>query len=179
MKVTKFILASVALLSLYEVAFACRCRPGKPSADISRSLAVFSGKVSAVTFQQPPHEAGRYTVTFAVARVWKGGIKKRTTLITRASSCDVHFLEGESYLVFASMLYDGSGLTTHKCSRTGLVADREEDIRLLGAGAMPEEGTTQKRSPARAQHNNSFNRSGNSSNVIRQIEGFSQCFPPG
>jgi len=93
-------------------------------------------------FKQPPYEIGRYTVTFEVERVWKGEIKKKTVLITRASSCDVRFREGESYLVFASMLYDGSGLTTHKCSRTGLVADRKEDIELLGEGEVPEEGKT-------------------------------------
>ena len=142
MKITKFVLASVTLLFLYDAAYACRCLPGKPSADISRSVAVFSGKVIKVMFKQPPYEIGRYTVTFEVERVWKGEIKKKTVLITRASSCDVRFREGESYLVFASMLYDGSGLTTHKCSRTGLVADRKEDIELLGEGEVPEEGKT-------------------------------------
>ncbi|MFN2455908.1 MAG: hypothetical protein ABR577_16990 [Pyrinomonadaceae bacterium] len=142
MKITKLILASATLLFLYDAAYACRCPPMKPSADISRSVAVFSGKVVKVTFKQPPYEVGRYTVTFEVERVWKGEIKKRTVVITRTSSCDVRFREGESYLVFASMLYDGSGLTTHKCSRTGLVADRKEDVELLGEGKIPEEGKT-------------------------------------
>ena len=142
MKVTRLILASVTLLVLYDAADACRCPPMKPSANISRPRAVFSGKVIKVTFKQPPREAGRYTVTFEVERVWKGELKKRLTLITRTSSCDVLFREGESYLVFASMLYDGGGLTTHKCSRTGLVADREEDRELLGEGKIPEEGKT-------------------------------------
>lgn len=142
MKITKVFLASVTLLLISDAAYACRCLPIKPSANISRSLAVFSGKVIKITFKQPPHEMGRYTVTFEVERVWKGEMKKRMTLITRPSSCDVLFREGESYLVFASMLYDGSGLTTHKCSRTGLVGDRKEDIKLLGKGKIPEEGQT-------------------------------------
>jgi hypothetical protein len=140
MKITKFILASVALLFLYDTAYACRCLAQKPSADISRSSAVFSGKVIEVTFKQPPHEVGRYTVTFEVERIWKGEPKKRMILNTRATSCNFHFREGESYLVFASMLYDGSGLTTHKCTRTGLVTDRKEDVELLGEGKIPEEG---------------------------------------
>jgi hypothetical protein len=142
MKITSFVLASLALLFLSDAAFACRCPPRKPSADISRYVAVFSGRVTKVTIKQPPHEIGRYTVTFEVERVWKGETKKEVTLITRTSSCDFRFREGESYLVFASILYDGSGLTTHKCSRTGLVADREEDIGLLGEGRIPEENKT-------------------------------------
>ena len=140
MKITKLILASVAVLFLYDAAYGCRCLPGKPSADLSRALAVFSGKVVKVTFKQPPHEVGRYTVAFEVERIWKGEPQKRMILITRTTSCDVHFQEGETYLVFASVLYDGSGLTTHKCTRTGLVADRREDIELLGEGKIPEEG---------------------------------------
>lgn len=147
MRVTRFILASFTLLFLYDAAYACRCPPLKPSADISRSSAVFSGKVVKVTFKQPPYEVGRYTVTFEVGRVWKGEVKKRIILITRTSSCDFLFREGESYLVFASVLYDGSGLTTHKCSRTGLVADRGEDIELLGEGKIPEEVETSRRLP--------------------------------
>lgn len=142
MKITKFLLASVILLFLYETAYACRCPPRKPSADISRYVAVFSGKVVKVTFKQPPYEIGRYTVTFEVGRVWKGEAKKRITLITRTTSCDFRFREGESYLVFATTFYDGGGLTTHKCSRTGLVADRWEDMGLLGDGKSLEAGET-------------------------------------
>ena len=71
MKITSFVLASLALLFLPDAAFACRCPPRKPSADISRSVAVFSGKVTEATFEQPPHEIGRYTVTLEVERVWK------------------------------------------------------------------------------------------------------------
>lgn len=124
-------MAFATLLFIYDSAYACRCPPGKPSADISHSVAVFSGKAVDVTFKQPPHETGRYRITFEVERVWKGEIKKEIVLVTGTSSCDVRFREGESYLVFASTLNNGSGLTTHKCSRTGLVADRKEDIELL------------------------------------------------
>jgi hypothetical protein len=161
MKITKFALAFIALLFLYDVAHGCRCPPRKPSANIPRSVAVFSGKVINVTFKQPPYEVGRYAVTFEVERVWQGEIKKQTVLITRASSCDVRFREGERYLVFASVLYDGSGLTTHKCSRTGLVADRKEDIELLGEGEVPEGGEIARQFVARAKHNNPFNRASN------------------
>ena len=140
MNITKFVLAFVTLLFLHDAAFACRCLPRKPSADISRSVAVFSGKVIKVTFK-PPYEVGR-TVTFEVERVWKGETKKKITLITRMTSCDVRFREGASYLVFASMLYDGSGLTTHQCSGTGLVVDRKQYLKLLGEGKIPEESRT-------------------------------------
>jgi hypothetical protein len=144
MKTTSFVFAFVALLFLSDAAFACRCLPRKPSADMSHSAAVFAGKVIKVRFRQTPYETGRYTVTFEVGQVWKGEAKKKITLITRASSCAVLFREGESYLVFASAFNDGneSGLTTHKCSGTGLVSDREEDIKLLGEGKIPLEGKT-------------------------------------
>ncbi len=142
MKITKILLASVVLLFLYDAAYACRCPPRKPSADVSRSLAVFSGKVTNITFNRQPAEKGRYTVTFEVGQVWKGETKKKITLITGASSCDVRFREGESYLVFASTHKDGNELTTDKCSGTGLAADRQEDIKLLGEGKIPEEDKT-------------------------------------
>ena len=144
MKFTSFVFAFVALLVLPDAVFACRCPPRKPSADTSHSAAVFTGKVIKVRSKRAPYETGRYRVTFEVEQVWKGEAKKRITLITRASSCDVFFREGESYLVFASAFNDGneSGLTTHKCSGTGLVSDREGDLKLLGEGKIPREGKT-------------------------------------
>ncbi len=142
MKVTKFLLTSIVLLFFYDAAYACRCPPRKLSADISRAAAVFSGKVTKITFNELPAERGRYTVTFEVEKVWKGETNKKITLITRASSCDVRFHEGESYLVFASMLKDESELTTDKCSGTGFVVDRKEDIKLLGEGKIPENDKT-------------------------------------
>lgn len=124
MRVTKPVLALVAILALYNIALACRCRPNEPSADISRYAAVFSGKVTKVTFTQPPNEVGRYRVTFEVERVWKGDVKRELTLITRTSSCDFRFREDESYLVYAFPLFDESGLTTHKCSNKQACACR-------------------------------------------------------
>ncbi len=138
MKVINFLLPFVVLLFLYDAALACRCPPRKLSTNVSRSLSVFSGKVTKITFNQLPAERGRYTVILEVEQVWKGEIKKKITLITQATSCDIRFREGESYLVFASMHKDASELTTDICSGTGLVIERKENIEMLGEGEIPE-----------------------------------------
>jgi hypothetical protein len=142
MKTMKFVLASVSLLFLYDAAYACRCVPSKPSSDTSRYAAVFSGKVVEAGFKQLPNGVWQDTTTFEVDRVWKGEAKKRITLISRLTSCDFVFRKGESWLVFASTLSGGDGLTTSQCSRTGLISERKKDLGVLGEGKVPAEGKT-------------------------------------
>ena len=142
MKTMKFVLASVSLLFLYDAAYACRCVPSKPSSDTSPYAAVFSGKVVEAGFKQLPNGVWQDTTTFEVDRVWKGEAKKRITLLSRLTSCDFVFSKGESWLVFASTLSGGHGLTTSQCSRTGLISERKKDLGLLGEGKVPAEGKT-------------------------------------
>jgi hypothetical protein len=101
MKTANLALSLLALLFIFDDAYACRCARRKPSANISGHAAVFSGKVVNIKFTQLPGLVGRYRVTFKVERVWQGEVKEETMLITRATSCDFRFREGESYLVFA------------------------------------------------------------------------------
>lgn len=83
-------------------------------------------------------------VKFQVERWWKGEATTEVFLVTDEtknsdgtgsnSSCDYHFKEGESYLVYA----DGkeNELRTHACTRTRLL-NKTEDIKILGEGKEP------------------------------------------
>ncbi len=85
-------------------------------------------------------------VRFQAERWWKGEATTEVFLVTdetknsdgtgSGSSCDYHFKEGESYLVYA---YGKEGeLRTHACARTRLL-NKTEDIKILGEGKEPVE----------------------------------------
>ena len=134
MKIAKYILAASALLLLsYDAAFACRCPRGKPSPDLSKFGAVFAGKVlDEGDYRSPTRE-----VKFRVERFWKGGLSGEVVMRSYRNSCDWYFKKGESYLVYAYTSADGRALRTHKCTRTGRLADSAEDLELLGEGQVP------------------------------------------
>ena len=85
-------------------------------------------------------------VKFQVARWWKGEATTEVVLATdetknsdgtgSGSSCDYHFQEGETYLVYA--YGKGSELRTHTCARTRLLG-KTEDLKILGEGKEPVE----------------------------------------
>jgi hypothetical protein len=86
-------------------------------------------------------------VKFQVERWWKGEPVSEIFLVTdntknsdgtgSGSSCDYHFKEGESYLVYAQG--KKSELRTHSCSETKLLTKAEEDLKILGEGKEPVE----------------------------------------
>jgi hypothetical protein len=85
-------------------------------------------------------------VKFRVERWWKGEATTEVVLATyktkksdgtgSGSSCDYHFKEGESYLVYA--YGKGNELRTHDCTRTSPLS-KTEDIKILGEGKEPVE----------------------------------------
>ena len=131
MNTAKYLLVSFALLLLsYDAAFACRCLRKKPSRDLSHFATVFTGKVTEVD-----HRSGK--TKFQVDRIWKGARAGEIVISGGNSSCDWYFEKGESYLVYALSSPETRTYTTHKCTRTGRLADATEDLEVLGEGQAP------------------------------------------
>ncbi len=86
-------------------------------------------------------------VKFQVERWWKGEATTEVFLVTdktknsdgtgSGSSCDYHFEEGESYLVYA--YGKENELRTNSCSRTQLLNRAGENLKILGEGKEPSE----------------------------------------
>jgi hypothetical protein len=132
MNIAKYLLVSLALLLLsYDAAFACRCLRVKPSRDLSRFVAVFAGTVT----DEGDYRSRR--AKFRVERIWKGERVDEIVIHGGNSSCDWYFKKGESYLVYAYSSPETHTYTTHKCTRTGRLADAAEDLELLGEGQAP------------------------------------------
>ncbi len=85
-------------------------------------------------------------VKFQVEQWWKGEATTEVFLVTdetknsdgtwSGSSCDYHFKEGETYLVYA--YGKENELRTQKCTRTRLL-NKTEDVKILGEGKEPVE----------------------------------------
>jgi len=103
-------------------AFACSCASSTPEEALTRSDAVFSGKVIA---RHDPKAGARLRSTadpivwtFAVDRVFKGKVATQQKVISPASdaSCGIAFKLGTRYQVYARR--SGKNLTTFLCSGT-------------------------------------------------------------
>lgn len=118
--------------------FACSCiMPGTPQEEITRSDAVFSGKVTQLTPVTNQDGIGSIKVSFEVGQVWKGQIPQELLVETSDSSasCGYSFESGKEYLVYA---YSNEGqLSVGLCSRTALLADAQQDITALGQSTAP------------------------------------------
>lgn len=118
--------------------YACSCiMPGTPQEEVTRSDAVFSGKVTQQTPAAGLDGSEAIKVSFEVGQVWKGQIPQELLLETSGSSasCGYTFENGKEYLVYA---YSNEGqLSVNLCSRTALVADAQEDLTALGQSTVP------------------------------------------
>ena len=120
--------------------FACSCvPPGAPREELTRSAAVFAGKV--VRLDVPGgaviSSADPVKVTFQVAQVWKGPVAPTLVITTPrdSASCGVGFEQGGEYLVYASG--DPNALTAILCSRTQQLSTAQADLAALGTGQQP------------------------------------------
>ena len=122
-------------------AYACSCvPPGTPAEELSKSDAVFLGKVIAVNLPNKPIESSSdvTTVTFETSQVWKGQVTKTLVLTTPGSSasCGVTFEQDQEYVVYARV--NEGVLATNLCSRTNTASNAADDIAALHAGQAPE-----------------------------------------
>ena len=78
---------------------------------------------------------GGNVVSFIAQGVWKPkGLSADGVVMTPASpeACGVRFVAGEHYLIYAIRAPDGV-LHTSICNRTRLLAESEDDVKVLGA----------------------------------------------
>ena len=127
-----------------EQSLACSCvPPDSPSEELSRSAAVFSGKVIDVREYNDPNtttisSTDPTTIEFEVHTVWKGPSFETMYLTTPRSgaSCGFTFVKDEEYIVYS---HDGSEVIL--CSRTALLKNATSDLDELGKGTKPQPGT--------------------------------------
>jgi len=108
----------------------CQCATETLPATVAyhNADAVFLGKVIAINQTEVQEE----TIEFQVEKFWKGKLfpQRRIYLKAGFSSCDIVFIEEESYLVYAHK----SGLdiySTTKCSRTAHIGQIIGDVAVL------------------------------------------------
>ncbi|QKS46103.1 hypothetical protein HUB94_17935 [Paenibacillus cellulosilyticus] len=103
-----FIVTLVFPLVGAERVYACSCAAYPDlSSELDAKSAVFAGEVTSmdtVSRGDVVSSADPVFVTFEVAKVWKGSIKKETVVRTvrDSASCGYEFSLGQSYLVFAN-----------------------------------------------------------------------------
>ena len=120
-------------------ALACKCMPQSPADSLAQAVAVFEAKV--VELRDPGPEktgpAAQRAVKLAVVRAWKGVESEAVDVLTpsEGAACGYTFVQGASYLVYASA--DSDGLHVLSCSRTRPISEAGEDLALLGMGATP------------------------------------------
>jgi hypothetical protein len=124
-------------------AFACSCaRTGSPcDALTSQEAVVFVGTATEMSPTKEPAIAPGpgsrvIRVRFAVSEAIHG-LNTSTAVIStdeRGSGCGYPFEVGESYLVYAFRQADG--LHTSICTRTGIVADKLDDLEILREAAL-------------------------------------------
>ena len=146
-----FAMSVLWLLGNAGQAHACSCvEPGSPSKELQAFDAVFAGRVISIQHPYGPNSNPfppiyRRTIDFEVSAVWKGTVRQRTFLTTppTGGSCGFSFVEGETYLVYASdSSYATEGYTVTICSRTALLQRAQTDIRAFGEGHAPQPGTS-------------------------------------
>ncbi len=132
------VFAAAVQFSVVDRVVACSCgTPPPPKVALSKSDAVFTGKVVAI--EGSATRAYYAKVTLAVDRAWKGAVNRQTTIVTPVSDgmCRYPFKVGESYLVYAGLAgvtEDPSLLATNLCTRTRPAAHASGDLKALGAG---------------------------------------------
>lgn len=121
--------------------FACSCVVDMSQNDsFNQAKAVFSGTVLSIQDKKgfPGIDFSHREATIQVKETWKGAATGVVTVATGRDDgdCGFAFQKGEHYLVYA---HDASGdyqtgLGTGLCERTKLLAQADEDLKILGPG---------------------------------------------
>ena len=137
---------------------ACSCIMQSTNEALEDSVAVFSGKVTKITEEDPTlpmiSSADPVTVEFQVDRVWKGPSEKTIKVTTPSDegTCGYGFEMGKTYLVYSyeTQVDDPLVLKVSLCSRTAPIADASEDLSELGIGKLQNESTMELKDEKRA-----------------------------
>lgn len=125
-----------------SAASACSCeQPPGVEEELSRSDAVFSGKVISIEEKPPLLSVPSKTVIFEVAKIWKGIEQSQVKITTGqgGGDCGFDFNMGQEYLIYAvkSNSYGLNSLSTIICDRTAILSQSQGDLPLLGEGQAP------------------------------------------
>ncbi len=143
------LLSASWLLIGSDEALACTCAPTTPSERFADSEFVFSGvSIARSLFYSPYahhlelsnefHNSSEGIYVFKVNTVWKGQPYEYVYLrTTHRHPCGSGFTLGEEYLVYA---LTAESVSSSICSRTGLLAEAQEDLEWLGEGQPPDAG---------------------------------------
>ncbi|MCI0661536.1 MAG: hypothetical protein L0220_10715 [Acidobacteria bacterium] len=160
-KIGKFFLPVIfGLIFLYSQAYACTCPPiNSPEVEKKQANTIFSGKVVNANASDRKLRIDlrfpfihfiewRTRIEFSVKEVWKGQASPELGIITFGShGCNFNFKEGDEYIVYAYG-NDKDDLYTHRCTRTALLIDANEDLTQLGIGRRPEHPSLKSALPA-------------------------------
>src|SRR6266481_3252850 len=142
------IVSAIALFSCSPEVKACSCAQTRPACEeFGSARAVFIGKVIGAKEQRQERQADGSTTTYDVGEIYFKveetflGVKGTRAVIhsgTGGGDCGYWFRRGQRYLVYA---YGESleTLGTNICTRTGLLANAQEDLEFLRN--LPRKGT--------------------------------------
>ena len=118
--------ASVLVLVRPSLAEACSCGGVAPSSGaFNHAAAVFVGTAVEVTGGMPQPVVAAFSVT----KTYRGAVEQHVVLSGNGTNCDIAFVKGVAYLVYAGE--HGRSLQTHKCTRTRPLSGAGEDVRYL------------------------------------------------
>jgi hypothetical protein len=114
---------SIVILSIIFHILACSCviDNDSPNTSLSKSPAVFIGKVTNISTNQ---DSFLTNVTFNVTKIYKGDSNGTLNISTCSSSacCGYYFIQDVEYLVFTSnVLADNRTLGVSLCSKTSML----------------------------------------------------------
>ncbi|OMF38356.1 hypothetical protein BK133_02210 [Paenibacillus sp. FSL H8-0548] len=123
--------------------YACSCAERLTvEAQLSRSDAVFAGRVLEVKNNRQSNGSMTKSARFEVSQTWKGSDDSQIIVHTGqgGGDCGIHFEEGQEYFVYAhpsTMYGDKELLVTIICDRTAKLSEANEDLAILGEGKAP------------------------------------------
>ncbi len=140
MRLSALLAFAVCLLVARPSAHACKCMLPEVEPAREDASTLFEGRVLSIDTIAGASDAtnGEKKVTLAIVRTWKGlDTVEKVDVYTNGSTaaCGYPFAKDTSYLVYTRN-HDGRE-TVSLCGRTRPIADAQEDLTKLGAGATP------------------------------------------
>ncbi|MCJ8331263.1 MAG: hypothetical protein HRT89_24975 [Lentisphaeria bacterium] len=118
-------------LLIWQPLQACECDElPKAKAALEESEAVFTAKVVQI---YNDHNGWKIKYFLEIIHWWKGVIRK-DIIIMGGTKCDFKFEENKDYLIYAAGEFEYS---TTICTRTRLLKDAGDDLKVLGKGKEP------------------------------------------
>jgi len=139
---------TTAAIAAATPAAACDCPTPSPGEALARAAAVFEGTVTQkIPLEDLAAESGNVAkgvrIQFSVSRAWKGVDQETYSIFisTENDPCAVPFVEGESYVVYATKNSQGPLPVVETCSRSKKTTEAAEDLTALGMGVVPVDTT--------------------------------------